>query len=523
MNILNEWAVNQTLDNGWNAHPFHNFLKNANQKEFLQSQIPFFFAVQSFSRALSFLAAKIEDSESRYLVIENLYEEHGHGDKNKYHTETFKVFLNALGWNGEFFKNPWITQWIDNKLLRYNKNSAEYSAYLSGIEYAYAPISNTISNHLESFVLLNEQNHYGKHAEIDWEHGSELLEVALNIKNDIDISKIKESFIQAQEDFLKLYEHIMIPTKADFKKIHQEPISFYYTRESSDIENKVLSQVLKKKDTADILMIGSGGEHLFEMLSKSNSLNLSVLDMNKNQINLCEHKIDCILDKIQYKNSQENYIGKFEQLFKLLRDYAGREGILEFYCDSHLANKNKENSKAKFAMDIIFSNENLSIVFGDSATKFTRKSFSEHFTNVFIKAAQSDDKEDSFTKNNIDNILLGKDILFSPHLDDLMATNYNKHSLKYLNCDFKDISLQEKYDIVNLSNIGDWMPIEEYKSLLMRMKEHLNQDGFIICRKLLGDYNLKYELNNLGYETTAHFDTSCFYEETIVGKKHDKN
>lgn len=519
MNTLNEWAVNQTLHNGWNEHPFHSFLKNANQKEFLQSQIPFFFAVQSFSRALSFLAAKIEDSESRYLVIENLYEEHGHGDKNKYHTETFKVFLTALGWNGEYFKNPWITEWIEHRLLRYNKFPALYAAYLSGIEYAYAPISDTISNGLSKYNLICNQNHYGKHAEIDWEHGSELMEVALNIKGNVGIDKIKESFIEGQDDFLKLYEHIMIPTEVDFKKIHEEPISFYYTRESSDVENQVLSDILKNKDTADILMIGSGGEHLFEMLGKTNSLNLSILDMNQYQISLCEHKLDCILDKIQYKNSQENYIGKFEQLFKLLRDYAGREGILEFYCDSHLKDKNKENSKAKFAMNIIFSNKNLSIVFGDAATKFTKKSFAEHFTNVFMKAAQTKDEETMFTHHNIDNILLGKDIPISSYLEESVAENYQNHFLRYLNCNFKDISLKEKYDIINLSNIGDWMPLNEYQNLLSKMKEHLNDNGFIICRKLLGDYNLKNELTSLGYETTEHFDTSCFYEETIVGKK----
>lgn len=74
LNQCKKEAIEETNNNGWNNHKFHSFLSNATQQEFLQSQIPFFYAVQAFPRALALLASKIENSHDRLLVIENLYE-----------------------------------------------------------------------------------------------------------------------------------------------------------------------------------------------------------------------------------------------------------------------------------------------------------------------------------------------------------------------------------------------------------------------------------------------------------------
>lgn len=520
MILLKEWAISETLNNGWDIHHFHTFLKKSNQKEFLQSQVPFFFAVQAFPRALAILASKIEDSETRFHVIENLFEEHGQGKKEKFHTETFKTFLISLGWNNKLFKNPWITEWINDCLLDNKKSTCEYAAYLAGIEYAYAPISETISKHLQQCTLICDQIHYSKHAELDWEHGGELLDTACDISPD-SIDEIKTSFLLGQQDFLKLYNHILIPTAKDFEDIHTEKVSFYYTRESSDIELKVLSDVIYNRNSASILSIASGGEHTFAMLTSETPLNITLIDTNPNQLALCKTKLKALLEHDSYSNEAESYSGKFEKLFRLLRDYAGEDAILDFYCDYNLEEKSYETSKLKFAMNIIFSNENLSIVFGDAATKYTVKSFCEHFTSVFTNAARDTNNCHYFTYDNIMNILKADDIVFNSVLASKLRDNFHLHSLKFINANLKDIDVVNKYDIINISNIGDWMPLDEYRALLAHLKEHLNEGGYIIARKLLGDYILKDEIENIGLSTEEQFDNSYFYEETIIGQKND--
>lgn len=514
MNHLSNWAIQHTLGNGWSSHKFHQFLKLSTQSEFLKSQVPFFYAVQSFPRALARLASMIETNEHRLLVIENLSEEHGQGDPAKFHTTSFKTFLTALGWNGNLHTNPWVDEWISLILSR-ESTPSEYAAYLSGIEYAYAPISETITEHLKTLSLSCEQSHYSNHAELDWEHGNELLEVALMIGS--DEKSIKEAFISGQNHFLELYNNIMIPTIEEIKKINNQPVSFYYTREDSKIEYNALDEVVKNKnenEAVDILMIASGGEHLIHYLSTVHPLNIDVFDMNQHQIDLCIEKIDKIKTKGVISNFQDGFSGKFEQVFLLLREYLGRRSINQLLSTRNGLGK----KKLKFAMNIIFSNENLSFVFGDKATQYTKQSFSDHFYDVFVNALKN---LDNSNYDNILNIIKGDDIPVNTYLAKLFIENNALHNYKFVNSSFENAEITRQYDIINVSNIGDWMPLQEYRELLVLLKDKLKPNGQLICRKLLGDYSLLDELTNSGLEPHVFNDLTLFYTETVIGVKNE--
>jgi hypothetical protein len=70
---------------------------------------------------------------------------------------------------------------------------------------------------------------------------------------------------------------------------------------------------------------------------------------------------------------------------------------------------------------------------------------------------------------------------------------------------------------VSISNIGDWMSLEDYKKVILDVKSRLADDGVIICRKLLGDYNLKTLLIDCGFKVKADNDVTWFYSEVAVG------
>ena len=55
------------------------------KEDFLETQIQFYFAVIFFPRPMAAAAAKIPSHEQRYEVVRNVWEEHGSGEKNKFH------------------------------------------------------------------------------------------------------------------------------------------------------------------------------------------------------------------------------------------------------------------------------------------------------------------------------------------------------------------------------------------------------------------------------------------------------
>lgn len=511
MSKFKNWAIDATLHNGWTLHRYHTFLKDSNQSEYLRSQIPFFFAVQAFPRFLAKLVSQIETSEDRLLVVENLWEEHGHGSQNHFHTETFKEFLTALGWDGQYQQNPWVQEWIAN-VLNKDMSAGAYAAYLSGIEYAYAPISKTIADHVKTLDLVSKQIHYAVHSELDWIHGDELLTVGEHLENDDNV--IKEAFNKGQDEFLELYNHLIIATAHEMKQVNKEPVSFYYTREDSSPEIKAINHTCKSNSENNILMIASGGETLIDILGLPCQLNIDAVDMNINQINLCRFKIIELLADSEYGNTNDNFSGKFEQVFLKIRtsfNYHG-EGLLSDY----IKNSPVARKKLKYIVKELFSNENLSHVFSDRATKYSSESFAEHFYDVFVKACESK-IESQTTRRNIENIIDGIDIQPNVNIRNALKSNHHRHKVQYIHGDFESLDVNKKYKVVSISNIGDWMSLADYKQVIMDVKGRLTEDGVIVCRKLLGDYNLHSLLSECGFKVKADNDVTWFYSEVAVG------
>ena len=131
---------------------------------------------------------------------------------------------------------------------------SEYATYLAGIEYLYAKLSILICNTLEKFNLNDKQTHYKTHSELDFIHAAELLEVAYQLDN----TNHFEIFMKSTEDFMDLFNQMTFLTTKESYKIHEEKISFYYSREDSNIELKYLSNY----SDPSVLCVCSGGEHI---------------------------------------------------------------------------------------------------------------------------------------------------------------------------------------------------------------------------------------------------------------------
>lgn len=173
-------------------HPYFEWMRSPSTTgdAFCQSQLPFRFAVESFSQALAAVLARMPMLEARLPLAENIAEEHGRGDYWRSHKYTFRQYLQALGASAEALQSPCtITVLAFNQaILTYGlTQSGEAGAAMLGmIEYLYVGISGAIAHTIlqRGWVAPHSQSHYAVHEHLDVEHAQELLTLAAPVWNE---------------------------------------------------------------------------------------------------------------------------------------------------------------------------------------------------------------------------------------------------------------------------------------------------------------------------------------------------
>jgi pyrroloquinoline-quinone synthase len=168
------------------CHPYLICMQShsTSREAFRQSQLPFRFAVESFSQALAAVLARIPLLEARLPLADNVAEEHGRGDRWRSHKYTFRQYLQALGATSAELENPCTIPVLafNQSILTYClSQSGEAGAALLGmIEYLYVGISASIARTLNdrSWVADGSQSHYAVHEKLDIEHARDLLMLA---------------------------------------------------------------------------------------------------------------------------------------------------------------------------------------------------------------------------------------------------------------------------------------------------------------------------------------------------------
>lgn len=170
----------------FDTHPYLLWMQATptSRQAFCQSQIPFRFAVESFSQALAAVLARIPVLETRMALFENIAEEHGKGDRAFSHKATFHRYLQALGATPAQLETPCTIP-----VLAFNSSILSYcltqppeasAAMLGTIESLYVGISGAIAHTLleRNWVLPGSQSHYTTHEILDTQHAEDLLAIA---------------------------------------------------------------------------------------------------------------------------------------------------------------------------------------------------------------------------------------------------------------------------------------------------------------------------------------------------------
>lgn len=85
------------------SHPYFRALADGTfeRDDFVETQIQFLFAVVFFSRPMAVLAGRMPRPEQRLSLLENVGDEHGHGQLQLTHERTFLTLLARLGVEAE--------------------------------------------------------------------------------------------------------------------------------------------------------------------------------------------------------------------------------------------------------------------------------------------------------------------------------------------------------------------------------------------------------------------------------------
>jgi pyrroloquinoline-quinone synthase len=182
------------------------------KEDFILSQQHFYYAVLHFSRPMIALASRLQTYAQRWVLLENIIEEHGNGDPNKTHGDSFLHFLEGFG-TAPLFSPHFCIETFNLSLdeICGHRDWRLATACLGMIEDRFAEISAFTAQCIVKQKWLNEKeiHHYSVHKDLDiqhakdlyqlvedeWPNNSELIHQGLQLGNDL---------------FLQLYEQLYL-------------------------------------------------------------------------------------------------------------------------------------------------------------------------------------------------------------------------------------------------------------------------------------------------------------------------
>lgn len=313
-------------------------------------------------------------------------------------------------------------------------------------------------------------------------------------------------------------------------------ILFSQTREDPSVELTAIEYL--NRDDLDIFIIGSGGCTLLSLVSGTDKLrNIDVLDKNIDQLYLVQLKMSLYYDL----KVNELYLpfveGRLNETFmrailnnlKLLdencRQYWEKninlvyEGINRIGAHEKLF---RELVNTNFDYERVFNRQRLMDIFEFRDVDNQLKSqFSDHYEGVMdvYKLLYKSPDENYFYNQIMKGEYDGDIPLYIKNMDQKNDAHvYYIHSelLEYMS------NTNKKYDIIQISNVADWMEKRNVILLLKLMYRNLNKGGLIIMRKLNGDINLNDIIKASDmYKIIDNtiIDKSYFYKEVIIAQK----
>jgi S-adenosylmethionine-diacylglycerol 3-amino-3-carboxypropyl transferase len=347
-------------------------------------------------------------------------------------------------------------------------------------------------------------------------------------------------------------------------------LSFSQVREDSETDLRVVEQLATTLDRPlRVLLVASGGCTALSLLSHSSIQRVDAIDVNPAQLHLVELRRSAItklsiveqlefigatpataMERLEYyrivrsvlpsdsqifwdERSEQiafgvNRVGKFEALFRRLVEQSTALGLDPL----HQPKTAIQHSQWKALFESVFERSQLIEAFGEAAVNYSMdRSFGEHFADVFAQALTRFSPLENYFLTQVwdDRYAIGEAGLpCYLQLDrQLQILKLGLDRLHLHLGSFPELMVTlgttQPYDLIQCSNISDWMPIPELKTLLTNAFQCLTPGGALIGRRLNGDHHLGdlmdtvLKVDRSFSADLKRFDRSFFYSEIVVG------
>ncbi|MBX3274887.1 MAG: DUF3419 family protein [Sandaracinaceae bacterium] len=217
--------------------------------------------------------------------------------------------------------------------------------------------------------------------------------------------------------------------------------------------------------------------------------------------------------------------GRFEALFRELAAALAGAGLrpLEQPREAIASPRFRE------VFERVFERGALAERFGPAAVDYSMdRDFGEHFADVFARAlARWPAGENYFLHQALEGRYLDRPDGLPPALTReaqaaARARGLDRLELVHARFDEALDALGGPFDLVQTSNISDWMPVDALERLLERVRARLAPGGAVLARRLNGDHRLAdvvgrvLEVDAAASAALLASDRSFFYREVVV-------
>lgn len=477
---------------------------------FRRTQEPFIHAVNGWSRLLANLLSRLHDPEQRSVILNNLNDEHGKGDKALSHVSTFLKMLQSCGSSYESYETIPHNKDVDDFIfILMNIESVEALVGAIGmIEYGYAYISQTIADSCRK-ANIPISGHYNVHSDLDMDHAEGLFSLVVSKVSSMH-SCIRDGMKIGWCAFLKLYTCLA--------NVMDHNIKFANVIEDSQIEISILKNIRQPR----ICMVGSAGCSLFSILREQTGIcSVDVVDSNPEQIHLIALKLAALKTYVKNVDKYRKFLSggltvpevndlvcsiddKISREYWLSRFSYVLEGISKMGTYEHLF----QVLKATNSFEVAFDPHVLTKLFGPAVTECSSSPLDKCFQ---CKLSQSKPTP-YFSK-----LLRCRYDVSPPYLRNdgiiLIGEELAKRGLTITSVDMTSqlASKHKAYDFINISNINDWLLPLDFERLMLSCRQALTDDGILLIRRINGKISLNLEV--YGFEMKdVYKDQTGLYE-----------
>ena len=316
-------------------------------------------------------------------------------------------------------------------------------------------------------------------------------------------------------------------------------VQFAVVREDPMVE----AELVRLTQASNVLLIASGGCTALTLQALFPDLHVTLVDFNPAQLERVREKMRALCDidaamrhrRFNIGTSDPkglNQNGNFESLFRGLREFIfdlvadAAEIRALFEKKDRLVEVSELLFSSKYwsvAFDLYFSDALLNVMFGPDATQHAETgSYPRYFQTLFEKGLTSLSAFDNYF---LHHVFLGYYLQRPASLPYYLLSPPTDYHFQMVEGTLDQVPELQRFDLISLSNIMDWMPLAEISVLINHLQNEMKPGASLLYRQLNNYTDLTVHFGD-AFEFNAALgirfqeaERSLFYSSVHVGKR----